>query len=72
MAGMILLAGGALTLLCSDDSQLATSLVQAAEYKFESREAEIADALEKNGPIFEGWTKPDLVLVFSGENGWLP
>ena len=31
------------------------------------REAEIADALEKNGPIFVDWPKPQVALVFSGE-----
>jgi len=58
---------GAVTLICG-----ALSLLQAAEQKFESREAEIADALKKNGPIFVDWPKPDLVLVFSGEmDGYL-
>lgn len=73
MAGLLLLACGALTLLSSSDSQLVSSQLQAAEQqKFDSREAEIADALKKNGPIFEGWPKPDLVLVYSGEmDGYL-
>ena len=31
------------------------------------REAEIADALEKNGPIFVDWPQPQVALVFSGE-----
>jgi hypothetical protein len=31
------------------------------------REAEIADALKKNGPIFVDWPKPQLTLVFSGD-----
>ena len=31
------------------------------------REAEIADALKKNGPIFVDWPKPQVALVFSGE-----
>ncbi len=36
------------------------------------RAAEIADALEKNGPIFEDWPKPQLALVFTGElDGYL-
>ena len=46
--------------------------LQAAEHKFASREAEIADALEKNGPIFVDWPQPQLALVFSGEmDGYL-
>ncbi len=59
---------GALALICG-----ALSLLQAAEQKFESREAEIADALAKNGgPLFVDWPKPDLALVFSGEmDGYL-
>ncbi len=59
---------GVLALICG-----ALSLLQAAEQKFESREAEIADALKKNGgPLFVDWPKPDLVLVFSGEmDGYL-
>ena len=49
------------------------SLLQAVEMKFESREAEIADALAKNGgPLFVDWPKPDLALVFSGDmDGYL-
>ena len=48
------------------------SQLNAVEKKFESREAEIADALEKNGPIFVDWPKPRLALVFSGEmDGYL-
>jgi hypothetical protein len=31
------------------------------------REAEIADALKKNGPILVDWPKPQVALVFSGE-----
>src|SRR5690606_17047982 len=31
------------------------------------REAEIADALKKNGPIFVDWPRPQLTLVFSGD-----
>lgn len=31
------------------------------------REAEIADALKKNGPIFVDWPQPELALVFSGD-----
>ena len=45
----------------------AMSLLHAVGNRFESREAEIADALAKNGgPIFVDWPKPDLALVFSG------
>ncbi len=48
------------------------SLLLAVEKKFDSREAEIADALKQNGPIFVDWPKPDLTLVFSGEmDGYL-
>ena len=58
---------GALVLVCGT-----LGLLQAAEQKFESREAEIADALKKNGPIFVDWPKPELALVFSGEmDGYL-
>ena len=40
--------------------------------KFESREAEIADAIKKNQEIFVNWPKPQLALVFSGEmDGYL-
>jgi len=49
------------------DWQSRSGQLQAAELKFESREAEIADALEKNGPIFVDWPKPQLAFVFSGE-----
>jgi hypothetical protein len=49
-----------------------TSLLWAGEYEFESREAAIADATKKNGPIFQGWPQPELALVFSGEmDGYL-
>ncbi len=58
---------GTLLLICGT-----FSLLFAAETKFDSREAEIADAVKKNGPIFVNWPKPDLVLVFSGEmDGYL-
>jgi len=56
-----------LLLLCGN-----LRLLSAAEPKFESREAQIADAQKKNGLIFVDWPKPDLVLVFSGEmDGYL-
>jgi hypothetical protein len=48
-----------------------SSVLWAAEtggYKTPAeREAEIADALKKNGPIFVDWAKPQLTLVFTGE-----
>lgn len=48
------------------------SHVQAAKPKFESREAEIADAIKKNRPIFVDWPKPELAFVFTGEmDGYL-
>lgn len=44
----------------------------AAGQKFDSREAAIADALEKNGEIFVDWPQPQMVLVFTGEmDGYL-
>ncbi len=44
----------------------------AGRTKFESREAEIADAIKKNQEIFVDWPKPRLALVFSGEmDGYL-
>ena len=49
-----------------------TSQASAAGQTFDSHEAAIADALDKNGPIFTGWTPPRLALVFSGEmDGYL-
>ena len=36
------------------------------------RQAEIEDAIKKNGTIFDDWPKPDFALVFSGEmDGYL-
>ncbi len=35
--------------------------------KFPTRQAEIADAVLRNGEIFSDWPRPQLALVFSGE-----
>ncbi|MCG8448642.1 MAG: hypothetical protein MI725_03555, partial [Pirellulales bacterium] len=55
-------------LVCSS----ASLLISAEGKRFESREAEIADAVQRNGDIFEDWPKPQLAIVFSGEmDGYL-
>lgn len=55
-------------ILKSDETDTSTQ----AYSKFESREAEIADAVKKNGEIFVGWEKPELTLLISGEmDGYL-
>lgn len=83
-SGLLLLCAAAYLLQFGGPNWLgvpwAANSVQAAGQEFESREAAIADALEKNGPIFvekQGstmvdWPKPQLALVFSGEmDGYL-
>ncbi len=69
----VILLGGTMCMLHEGTDRAATGVAGAAEQKFESREAEIADALEKNGgPIFIDWPKPQVALVFSGEmDGYL-
>ncbi|MGI9429857.1 MAG: multiheme c-type cytochrome [Bythopirellula sp.] len=71
--GAIFVACGTWILLGSDDAQPVASAVHAAGgQEFESREAEIADAIDKNGEIFSDWPKPQLALVFSGQmDGYL-
>lgn len=72
-AGILLASCGLLTRWQFEAGQLRLHSLHAAEQKFESREAEIADALEKNGgPLFVDWPQPQLALVFSGEmDGYL-
>ncbi len=68
----LLLIGGAWGLLRLAGLSPLLVPVQAAKPKFESREAEIADALKKNERIFVDWPKPELAFVFSGEmDGYL-
>ena len=43
-----------------------------AEHAGVDRQAEIDDAIEKNGPLFEDWPKPKVALVFFRRDGWLP
>ena len=51
---------------------VASILTSAEGRKFASRELEIADAVQRNGTIFDDWPKPEFAIVLSGEmNGYL-
>lgn len=73
LVGMLLLSGIVVGLLLSIDIDAFDNAAHAAgKLKFDSREAEIADAIKKNDRIFVDWPKPQLALVFSGEmDGYL-
>lgn len=70
--GGALLAGVALPLAFSGFFLPMMRTLGAGGQEFESREAAIADAVEKNGKIFVDWPQPQLAIVFTGEmDGYL-